>query len=93
MEGDSTEATGDQKKRDFWGKTNFFEFARRLYVCPGDSKTATTNIALDILAPRKIHTRGNSNTKNLLSVDNPEKILRNRNKEKLGSPLFDTSSS
>ena len=26
-------------------------------------------------------------------MDNPEKILRNRNKEKLGSSLFDTSSS
>ena len=37
--------------------------------------------------------RGNSDIKTLLSVDNPEKILRNRNKEKLGSLLFDTSSS
>ena len=26
-------------------------------------------------------------------MDNPETILRNRNKEKLGSPLFNTSSS
>ena len=26
-------------------------------------------------------------------MDNPERILRNRNKEKLDSPLFDTSSS
>ena len=52
-----------------------------------------TSITLDILAPRKIHMRGNSDTKTLLSVDNPEKILRNRNKEKLDSLLFDTSSS
>ena len=37
--------------------------------------------------------RGNSDTKTLLSVDNPEKILKNRNKEKSGSSLFDTSSS
>ena len=69
------------------------EFSRRLYICPGDSTPVSTNTTLDILASRKIHTRGNSDTETLLTVDNPERILRNRNKEKLDSPLFDTSSS
>ena len=64
-----------------------------MYVRPGESTPAPTSTTLDILASRKIHTRGNSDTKTLLSVDNPEKILINRNKEKSGSPLFDTSSS
>ena len=54
---------------------------------------APTTTTLDILASRKIHTRGNSETETLLSVDNLERILRNRNKEKLNSPLFRTSSS
>ena len=66
---------------------------RNLYVCPSDSTPASTNTTLDILASKKIHTRGNSDIETLLNVDNPEKILRNRNKEKLDSPLFDTSSS
>ena len=67
------------------------EFTRRLYVCPGNFTPTSTSIALDILASRKIHTRGSSDTEILLSLDNPERILRNRNKEKLGSLLFDTS--
>ena len=37
--------------------------------------------------------RGNPNTKTLKSVEDPERILRNRNKEKVNSPQFDTSSS
>ena len=74
-------------------RMRFLEVAKRWCVCPSDSELATISIAPAILAPRKIHTRGNSYTETLLSVDNPEKILRNRNKEKLGSPLFDTLSS
>ena len=66
---------------------------RKLYVHPDDSMPTPTSTTLDILASRKIHTRGNSETETLLSVDNPERILRNRNKEKSDSPLFDTSSS
>ena len=79
------------QETDFWGQTEISEFARRLYVCLGDSTPTSTSITLDILASRKIHTRGNSDTEILLSLDNQERILRNRNKEKLGSPLFNTS--
>ena len=64
-----------------------------MYVCPGDSTPTSTSIALDILASRKTHTRGNADPETLQSVDNPERILRNRNKEKVEFPLFGTSSS
>ena len=37
--------------------------------------------------------RGNPNTKTLQSVENKERILRNRNKEKVNIPQFYTSSS
>ena len=42
---------------------------------------------------RRVHTRGNPNTKTLQSVENPERILRNRNKEKVNIPQFGASSS
>ena len=74
------------------GENRNFEFMRRLYVCPGDSTPTSTSIALDILASRKIHTRGNPDPETLQSVDNPERILRNRNKEKVDFLLFGTSS-
>ena len=45
------------------------------------------------LASRRIHMRGNPNPKNLQSVENPERILRSRNKENMDFPLFGTSSS
>ena len=47
----------------------------------------------DILASRRIHTRGNPNPETLQSVENPERILRNRNKENVDFSLFGTSSS
>ena len=37
--------------------------------------------------------RGNPDPETLQSVENPEKILRDRNKEKVNFPLFETSSS
>ena len=37
--------------------------------------------------------RGNPNPETLQSVENPERILRNRNKENMDFPLFGTSSS
>ena len=37
--------------------------------------------------------RGNPNPETLQSVENPEKILRNRDKENVDFPLFGTSSS
>ena len=37
--------------------------------------------------------RGNPDPENLQSVENPEKILRNRSKEKVNFSLFGTSSS
>ena len=37
--------------------------------------------------------RGNPNTETLQSVENPERILRNRNKEKVNIPQFGASSS
>ena len=37
--------------------------------------------------------RGNPDLETLQTVENPEKILRDRNKEKVNFPLFGTSSS
>ena len=64
-----------------------------MYIFPGESTPTSTSIAIDILASKKIHTRGNPDPETLQSVDNPERILRNRNKEKVDFSLFGTSSS
>ena len=45
-----------------------------------------------ILASRR-HTQGNSDTEVLKSFEDPEKLFRRKNKEKLGFPLFGASSS
>ena len=45
----------------------------------------------DILASRR-HTRGNSDTKILKSFEDPEKLFKRKNKEKLDFPLFGPSS-
>ena len=39
------------------------------------------------------HTRGNSDTKVLKSFEDPEKLFKRKDKEKLGFPLFGASSS
>ena len=39
------------------------------------------------------HTRGNSNTKILKSFEDPEKLFKRKDKEKIGFPLFGASSS
>ena len=52
-----------------------------------------SNILEGILAPRRSHTRGNTNTETLLSVENPEILLRNRAKEQIDISQFGASSS
>ena len=64
-----------------------------MYIFPGDSTPTLTSITLGILASRRIHTRGNLDPKTLQSVENLEKILRDRNKEKVNFSLFGKSSS
>ena len=39
------------------------------------------------------HTRGNSDTKVLKSLEDPEKLFKRKDKENLGFPIFGTSSS
>ena len=39
------------------------------------------------------HTRGNSDTKVLKSLEDPEKLFKKKDKEKIGFPLFGASSS
>ena len=46
----------------------------------------------DILASRR-HTRGNSDTEILKNFEDPEKLFRRKNKEKIDFPLFGPSSS
>ena len=41
----------------------------------------------------KIHTRGNSHTEVLRSLEDPEKLFRKRGKEKIDISLFGASSS
>ena len=53
LRGDSIEETGEQEDKDLCGKMEISEFARRLYVCPGNSTPISTSTTLDILASRK----------------------------------------
>ena len=39
------------------------------------------------------HTRGNSDTEILKSLENPERLFKKKDKEKIGFPLFGASSS
>ena len=51
------------------------------------------NISEGILDPRRSHTRGNPNTEILLSVENPERLLRSKRKEQINISQFRASSS
>ena len=67
-------------ERDFYEKAGVFTFARRLYICPGNFTFILNSITWEILGFRRVHTRANTYTKTLQTVENPEIILRNRNK-------------
>ena len=89
------EMTGTAKfqERDFYGKIEVSTFTRRLYIFLGDFTLSLASVTRDMSTSRRIHTRGNHNLETLQSVENPERILRNRNKENVDFPLFGTSSS
>ena len=64
-----------------------------MYICPGDSTLILSKISEGILAPRRSHTQGKPNTETLLSVENPEILLRNKGKEQINISQFVASSS
>ena len=74
-----------------WESRNFCE-QRRLYIFPGDSSLISVKISEDILASNR-HTRGNSDTEVLRSLEDPEKLFRKRGKEKIDISLFGALSS
>ena len=63
-----------------------------MYICPGDFILNYFKISKDILASKR-HTQGNSDTEFLWSLEDPEKIFRKRDKEKIDISLFGASSS
>ena len=63
-----------------------------MYICPTDFSLNYFKFSKDILA-LKIHTQGNSDTEVLWSLEDPEKIFRKRDKEKIDISLFGASSS
>ena len=70
-----------------------FKKERRLYICPGDFIVKLfSEFKNNILASRR-HTRGNFDTEILKSFEDPEKLFKRKNKEKLDFPLFGPSSS
>ena len=64
-----------------------------MYICPGEFTFILNSITEDILAFRRASTRGNPNTDILQSMENPQILLRNKNKEKINSSQFGASSS
>ena len=72
-------------KQEFQEEKNVVYFPWRLHC------EIVSEFKNDILASRR-HTRGNSDTEILKSFEDPEKLFKRKNKEKLDFPLFDPSS-
>ena len=64
-----------------------------MYIFPGNFTFILNNIIEEILDLRRANTRGNPNTETLQSVEDPERLLRNKNKEIINSSQFSASSS
>ena len=63
-----------------------------MYIFPGDSSLDYFEISKDILASKR-RTQGNSDTEFLRSLEDPEKLFKKKDKEKIDISLFGASSS
>ena len=76
---------------NFCGQAEVSTFKRRLHIFPGDFTFILNSIIEDILAFRRVNMRGNPNTETFQSVENLERLPRNKNKEKINSSQFGAS--
>ena len=74
------------------GKQEFYQEEKVVYFPWWLHCEIVSEFKKDILASRR-HTRGNSDTEILKSFEDPEKLFKRNNKEKLSFPLFGASSS
>ena len=81
------------QERNLCGNFRVSTFKIRLYIFHGDFTFILNSITEDVLAFKRVNIRGSPNTKTLQSMENPERLLRNKNKEKINSSQFGASSS
>ena len=83
----------DFKKKGFlWANRDFYSW-KCCIIFLGDSTSISSKILECILAPKRLHTWGNPNIETLLSVENTERLLRNKGKEQIDISQFGASSS
>ena len=70
-------------KKEIYVASRSFYIQNKVVHCPSDFTFILNSITEDILAFQRENMTGNPNTETLQSVENPERLLRNKNKEKI----------